>query len=135
MKRGKSGKSGEDSARDRVRPTGGRADKAYSTIDDLIEPVVPAVQGQVATHGNYPRDVQESQRGFRAIFQRNSSRAAISSQYSSDLVKGIEHNQRVWLAKTLVPAVSIVFRTDFQWRLSTPYPVGTLSEKSLERMH
>ena len=32
------------------------------------EPVVPAVQGQVATRGNYPRDVQESQFGFRAIF-------------------------------------------------------------------
>jgi hypothetical protein len=32
------------------------------------EPVVPAVQGQVVTHGNYPCDVQESQFGFRAIF-------------------------------------------------------------------
>ena len=64
----KRGKSGEASARDRVRPAGDRAEKAYSTIDDLIEPVVPAVQGQVATHGNYPREVQESQRGFRAIF-------------------------------------------------------------------
>ena len=44
------------------------ASKESSIIDDLDEPVVPAVQGQVATHGNYPRDVQESQFGFRAIF-------------------------------------------------------------------
>jgi hypothetical protein len=45
----KRGKSEEDSPRDRVRRIGGRDEKAYSTIDDLIEPVVPAVQGQVAT--------------------------------------------------------------------------------------
>jgi hypothetical protein len=45
-----------------------RASKESSFIDDLDEPVVPAVQGQVVTHGNYPRDAQESQFGFRAIF-------------------------------------------------------------------
>ena len=45
-----------------------RAAKLFWIIYDLDEPVVPAVQGQVATHGNYPRDVQESQFGFRAIF-------------------------------------------------------------------
>jgi len=44
------------------------ASKESSFINDLDEPVVPAVQGQVATHENYPRDVQESQFGFRAIF-------------------------------------------------------------------
>ena len=44
------------------------ASKESSFIDDLDEPVVPAVQEQVATHGNYPRDVQESQFGFRTIF-------------------------------------------------------------------
>jgi hypothetical protein len=45
-----------------------RAAELFWIIYDLDEPVVPAVQGQVATHGNYPRDVQESQFGFRAIF-------------------------------------------------------------------
>jgi hypothetical protein len=45
-----------------------RAAKEFSIINDLDEPVVPAVQGQVATHGNYLRDVEESQFGFRAIF-------------------------------------------------------------------
>ena len=46
-----------------------------SARSDLLEPVVPAVQGQVATHGN-PRDVQESQFGFR-YFQRNSPQADV----------------------------------------------------------
>jgi hypothetical protein len=71
----KRGKNGEDSARDRVRPTGGRAEKAYSTIDDLIEPVVPAVQGQVATYWElFPRCARECVWVSR-YFQRNSPQA------------------------------------------------------------
>jgi hypothetical protein len=67
-KRMKRGKSGEDSAIDPVRPIGAGPEKAYSIINDLIEPVVPVVQGQVATCGDYRRDSQESREGFRGIF-------------------------------------------------------------------
>ena len=33
-----------------------------------FEPVVPVVQGQVITVGNYPPNAQESRSGFRGIF-------------------------------------------------------------------
>jgi hypothetical protein len=45
-----------------------RAAKEFPIIDDLDEPVVPAVQGQVVTCGNYARKAQESRSEFRAIF-------------------------------------------------------------------
>jgi len=50
-KRIKRGKNGDTSVERLVRPEGARTEKACKIIDDLIEPVVPVVQGQVVTYG------------------------------------------------------------------------------------
>jgi hypothetical protein len=48
------GKNGDTSAERLVRPGRAGTEKACTIIDDLIEPVVPVVQGQVVTYGDYP---------------------------------------------------------------------------------
>lgn len=51
-----------------VRPGRARTEKACTIIDDLIEPVVPVVQGQVVTCVNYPMRCVRMASGFRRIF-------------------------------------------------------------------
>jgi hypothetical protein len=85
----KRGKSGEDSARDLVCPTRARAEKACSIIDDLIEPVVPAVQRQVATCGDYPLRWARMASGFCGIFSETQTeqlraQSSSSSSFAAD---------------------------------------------------
>jgi len=51
-----------------ARPRRARTEKACAIIDDLIEPVVPVVQGQVVTCGDYPLKWARMASGFRGIF-------------------------------------------------------------------
>jgi hypothetical protein len=69
----KRGKNGANLSRRLVRPGSGRAEKDCSIIDDPNEPVVPVVQGQVATHGDYAREGKESGGGYRGIFGADST--------------------------------------------------------------
>jgi len=62
------GKNRDNLSLQLVRSGSGRAEKACSIIDDPNEPVVPVVQGQVATHRDYAREAQESGGGYRGIF-------------------------------------------------------------------
>jgi hypothetical protein len=45
-----------------------------------LEPVVPVVQGQVVTCGNYARKAQESRFEFRAIFSRTQTKRLVRGQ-------------------------------------------------------
>ena len=53
-KRIKRGKNANTSVGRLARLKRARSERAYTIIDDLVEPVVPVVQGQVVTYGNYP---------------------------------------------------------------------------------
>ena len=69
-----------------VRPGRARTEKACAIIDDLIEPVVPVVQGQVATSGDYPLRCARMASGFRGIFsETQAGQLKIRSSSSSRL--------------------------------------------------
>jgi len=71
----KRGKNGDDLARQLVRSGSARAEEVCTIIDDLIERVVPVVQGQIVTDGNcLPRGAR-SQPQVSQYFQRNSAEA------------------------------------------------------------
>jgi hypothetical protein len=65
------GKNGDDWARRLVRSGSGRAKEACTSIDDLIERVVPVVQRPIVTDGNCAPRCARSQPRVSRYFQRN----------------------------------------------------------------
>ena len=71
-------KNGDDLARQLVRSGQARAEEARAIIDDLIERVVPVVQGQIVTDGDCPPERRKKSASGFAVFSAELCRSTVA---------------------------------------------------------